>query len=335
MRFIAMIITPLQYINLLEIIEENKEIDSGKCVVFLIGHTARSMDQIEEIGHFERFERVLRPMMISRSTTISFFNSITYLHHYSKRVPILGNLDNLWCRSLLKKKQVPYVLDDGAASVNILNNRKNRFGLERKKYTKNKLELLIRIFLRPPTHYSYPVKFFTAYEGMKGASGDTIDINKYACLRKTYSGTKREIVDECWFIGAPLARMGYLSAETYCSLMEIIFDYFDKQGLKFRYFGHRSEIAYELSDKVKFEQNTQPFEMHYLSNNVRPKVLASFFSSCLRTIEILDGDVDILSFSIPESMSSGKASRGRLRKVDQVYEYFLNNTRIRVIKNVT
>jgi len=335
-KHVAIIITPLQYINLLEFYNQNTNLDKKNCVVILISHYKKSIEQIEGIGFLKSFEKIIKPMVISRSRVVSFFYTLFVIFKYKKRNQILGYLNNSWCRSFLTQKTIPYVLDDGAASINIFNSRnQNNFQLVAKDYKPtNKFSLLIEIFLNPTKKYSFPINFFSVYEGLKASKDDIIKLNKYSFIQDQYiRGKEKVVVDECWFIGSPLADLGLIEEKKLNELIRNISIFYLKKNIRVRYFGHRTEKSGVIDiENVKFEPNDIPFEIFYLRSKEKPLFLASFLSSCLKNIEVMDESIELFSFYIPQEYRTEKLQK-TWHKTQLIYDYFENHTRIKVIKN--
>lgn len=334
---IALIITPLQYLNLLEFYNQNKNLDKKKCVVILISHYKKSIEQIEKIGYLSSFEKIIKPMVFSRNIVLNFFYTLTLYLKYKNRTPILGNINNVWCRSYLKNKTIPYVLDDGTGSIIIFNNRnQNNYELVEKEYKPtNKLSLLTELILKPKIIYTSPIHFFSVYNGLEASKKDNIKINSYSFLQSQIFAKEKVKLNECWFIGAPLADLGLVEQKKLEVLIENISIFFMKKNIKkVRYFGHRTEKFVNINNEnITIENNEMPFEIYYQSSEVKPKIIASFFSSVLKNIEVTDKSIELFSFYIPEYYRAEKLKKKWSVNHQQVYDYFENHTRIQVIKN--
>ncbi len=334
-KHVAVIVTPLQYINLLEFYHQNNKLDKNKCVLILISHYKKSITQIEEIGNLESFEKTVKPMVFSSSRILSFFYTLVVFFKYKNRIPILGFLHNSWCRSFLTDKTIPYVLDDGSGSINIFNNRnRDNYDLVEKDYRPtNKLSLMTEVILKPKKSFDHPINFFTVYNGLEASEKDSIRLNKYSFLQSQNLTKEKVQVNECWFIGAPLVDLGLIDHNVFMMIINNISLYFMKKNVKLRYFGHRTEKLEVINEEnIKFEHNEMPFEIFYQMSDEKPKFLSSFLSSVLKNIEVMDKTTEIFSFYLPENCRTDKLKK-RWHINQKIYDYYENHTRIQVIKD--
>lgn len=140
--------------------------------------------------------------------------------------------------------------------------------------------------------------FFTVYDIPPGLIDEVIS-NRYSFVSEKISDQR--VGEKIYFLGSPLGK-GIIDQDLYIKALNTVKAYFRDEMIT--YIAHRREkpgMLERIRNDVGFEVERFPYpiEFQLISDNERPKILASFFSSALDTCQLIFGDkLDIYAFKL-------------------------------------
>lgn len=328
-KFLVCVSTPLQYINALELLSYLK-ISESNCFLIITSHNKNTIVQINRIFNTNNWDGLSKPFIINSKLWLFSFIYLRFLFsRYKNRAKVVGNLSDIKNRVLINNSfnsQV-FVVDDGANSIFI-----NKLINEKISYNSNslnsKLEKLFfgnGEFLR-----NRNINFSTAYKNLSLDNNVKYIKNNFSRLiskTKLSTHTKKE-VDEIWLLGAHFVKLGIIKADIYRGILTSIRDWAEDNGLKFVYFGHRSELNHDqnIFNGIEVITNEEPFELYLLHSSIKPKIIASFYSSALFNLTYLVPKYKLISYNLmKDGLLAGKANQNNLRLI---YDYIKLSTGI-------
>lgn len=175
-----------------------------------------------------------------------------------------------------------YLLDDGTMT---LVTHANKLHPSFRSPWGKKLKLLrYRLFGLNLNHNS-TINLFTNYN-IKPHSSEEIVPNNYNYFKKTY--TQNAVIDErIYLLGQPFAISKTMTDENYINYLKKIINCYKKEII---YIPHRAETISDqlkalVSDRFTIQKNEGPIEIVFLSKNIFPTHVVSFYSSALFNLE--------------------------------------------------
>jgi len=321
----AIIITPFQYICLLEYLYK-KNIPKSNCDLILISHSEILVNQIINYDGCNGFRTVSKPMIGCVDIWLRQWSTYKVLFSNRSKIPIIGNLNNSWCVYAIQNKkgaEDAVVLDDGAASILLIKKRKKKDFKLRKIGWLGKMALFYRLILRNKTFYKERVNFFTIFNFPNDSGYDITENNEFAFLK---SNSESAINNEIWFIATPFFNFNLMTKAGYKLYVQKTVDFAKSNNLKVKYF--KAKLGEELEyDDVEMIDNVQPFELTYIESKIKPKFVVGFHTTILFSLAKMDAPSHLVSLRINE--------KGRLgdswNNVDLIYDFMEKSDNIKVI----
>ncbi|APY07940.1 hypothetical protein BWZ20_06320 [Winogradskyella sp. J14-2] len=320
-RYVLLVLSPFQFINVLEYLHA-KSIDYSDCELVLLSERQIAINQIvNEFDEIKQFANIHIPMLGKGNYWLRFLKTKKLLNQFNTHTPIVGNLDNHWSKYVLKnvRKTRPVVVDDGAATINILKLRnKNQYRTSRGTIL-NQKGFLEFLFLNPKKPLPKSITFFTCFNILPGKQ-DELLINNFSYTKQKYLDNQVELINEVWFLGSPLLEKQFITQEASNTVFKTLKVFAENNHLKIKYFPHRVE---NLDRRIDFEivKNTMPFEMFYFKASKRPKFILGYFSTSLYVLSRMSFNTQFMAIAINRDWR-GNANWNR---IDEVYEFFVQN----------
>lgn len=321
-KFLVCVSTPLQYINALELLSYLK-ISESSCFLIITSHNKNTIAQINGICNIINWEGMAVPFIAhSKLWLFSFIYLKLLFFKFRSRLKVVGNLSDIKNRFLINSSsnfQV-FVVDDGANSILIDHLIKKKI-FSNSNSLNSKLEKLF--FGNGELLRNRNINFFTAYKNLSLDNNVKYIKNNFSRLiskTKLSTQTKKE-VDEIWLLGAHFVKLGIIKADIYRGILTSIRDWAEDNGLKFVYFGHRSELTYDASlfSGIEVITNQEPFELYLLHSSIKPQIIASFYSSTLFNLTILAPKHKLVSYNLMKGgLLADKTNQNNLRLI---YDY--------------
>lgn len=322
--------SPLQLMNAIEA----KEHFSTKNNILLIMHDSTvensisaNSTQMQSVSKLSTFDekidfyysnRSKLSKLSSQARLIKKLQQKNYEYVFSGDYGIINQL----VIANLKAKSI-YLMDDGTVT---LATHANKLHPNFKSPWGGKLKLLRYKFFGLNTKQEHPINLFTNYN-IKPHSSEKIIINNYNYFKKIY--VEKALKDErIYLLGQPFTSGKTMTDEKYINYLKKIINYYKKEII---YIPHRAEIVSDqlkalVSDKFTLQKNEGPIEIVFLSKNVYPMHVVSFYSSALFNLEKIFEATTIDAIKID--------SKDLLRYHDDVHLCYegMKNTRINVIE---
>ena len=191
-----------------------------------------------------------------------------------------GTINQLIIANL--KAQDVYLLDDGTTT---LVTHANKLHPSSKSPWGQNLKLLRYKLFGLNLKQSNPINLFTNYS-IEPHESEQIISNDYNYFKKIY--TKKAFKDErIYLLGQPFTSGKLMTNEKYINYLKEIINYYKKEII---YIPHRAEIISDqlralVSDRFTLQNNEGPIEIVFLSRNIYPEHIVSFYSAALFNIE--------------------------------------------------
>lgn len=332
-KFVFLIVSPFQYICALEYIDLNK-IEKKKCELILLSHLPLTITQIEKIGFLDFFNTVNKPMLYSKNVWINLFKTKSLIKSFKSSNFILGNILSIWCKYALDISSFPekaVLLDDGTSTLNVVRNRNsNNFMLEIPQ-SKSKIGFFTKYFLKPKVEWNQSLLFFSIFKFKKN-SLDSYILNNLHFTKNNFKCENQKVVNEIWFIGAPLVERGYISSEHQNQILEELLIFCKKQNCELKYFSHRVEKL-EILKGVEVRKNELPFEIYFLKSKEIPKFIFSFVSTSIYTTSLFETSTQFVSIYINDEMRTNKNLKV-WENIEHMYSVFEDTPNINFVKNI-
>ena len=154
------------------------------------------------------------------------------------------------------------------------------------------------------------LNFFTIFP-LKQYNNEKIINHSFQRIRQLFKNkitiSKDAYKESVYFLGQPLTKLSNVSDKDYILYIKQIIKFYNTKNLQLIYIPHPEEnndvvnILSKLQDtNFKIEYINKPFEFHFLENNLNIISLASFFSSALFTMKIINPNININSFILPK-----------------------------------
>jgi len=327
-KLLACVSTPLQYINLLELLDV-LNVSKSKCLLIVYSHNKNTISQINAISRIKNWEQVILPLTLNPKFWILSFIRLRFLFFkYRHRMIVIGNLSDLKNRFLINSsKNKIFVVDDGANSILInqllycsISSNSNSFNTKTERLFFKNGEIITK----------KQITFFTAYSNISLDGNIEFIKNSFNRLKKeTATIADQNIeVNEFWLLGAHFIKLGLIEKDIYRHILNRIKIWAEEKGLKFIYFGHRSELSFDngVFNGIEVRINEIPFELYMLNSKIKPKIIASFYSSSLFNLRIISPEYKLISFNLlEESILTKKANKENLRLI---YDYIDKNKKV-------
>lgn len=281
--------SPLQLMNAIEA----KEHFSTKNNILLIMHdsaiensASTNSTQMQLVSNLSRFDEKIDfyyqskskfSKLSSQAKLIKKLQQKNYEYIFSGDYGIINQLiiANLKVSSI-------YLLDDGTMT---LATHANKLHPSFKSPLGKQLKLLRYKLFGLTIKQNGLVNLFTNYN-IKPHGSEQIVPNNYNYFKKIYA--QKAVMDErIYLLGQPLTSAKAISDENYLNYLKKIINYYKKEII---YIPHRAETISDqlkalVSDRFTIQKNEGPIEIVFLSKNIYPTYVVSFYSSALFNLE--------------------------------------------------
>ncbi len=222
------------------------------------------------------------------------------------------------------------LLDDGNGSIAIAT---QQLAKHKQKYSFSIRFLVYSLFGLNVREYK-SIGFFTYYAYLfKGNNHKTLVIENELRLTKMLNQAKVQ-GNDIIFLGNKFVEKKYLSYRQYKDKLEFALHYLEKNISKnIVYLPHRGEALEKLGSLQKdlgltIDHIDLPVELYLLKRKVKPKLVGTFFSSAVNSLNILfQGDVRQISFYISPSVFD----KLPINVIEDIYQNYID-INIEVIK---
>lgn len=219
-----------------------------------------------------------------------------------------------------------YLLDDGTMTMTT---HANKLHPNHKSSWEQKIKLLRYKIFGLSIKQNNPINLFTNYNISPHGSEQVIT-NNYNFFKKAY--LEKALKDESlYLLGQPFTQARLMTDEVYINYLKKIIYHYKK---KIIYIPHRAEIISDqlkalISNQFTIQKNEGPIEIVFLSRNIYPMHVVSFYSSALFNLEKIFETTTIDAIKID--------SKDLLRYHDGIHLCYegMKNTRINVIELTT
>lgn len=290
----------------------------------------KNIDKYIELFPFSQLININIWSINNPKRTVELLN---FINKFEYDKVFTGFFSNNYRRILCNiKYEKLYLIDDGMYTYTMHN---EIYNLEYKD-TKNKsfnlikkinniLDIFTNSYLK---FYNYAnnsnmikLNFFTVYPLVKYNNEEIVN-HSFKKLKQIFSDRleSNQILHEnsVVFLGQPLEKLGRVSSDEYVTYLEQIILFYEKKGLVLNYIPHPAENEKILeiikSKNINFLSINEPFELYFLKSK-GIKHIASFISSALFNIKVIDKDVTIETFQL----STDKINR---LEVLEMYKFF-------------
>lgn len=288
------------------------------------------------------FDQLITINILSINNPVKTVELLNYINKFEYDKVFTGFFSNNYKRILCNLKyEKLYLIDDGVYTYTIHNeiynslyrgNKNKSFNLI--KNINNILDFFTHFYFN---FYNYSnnldtikLDFFTVYPLVKYNNEEIVN-HSFEKLKQIFSNKtisdKIVHTNSVIFLGQPLEKLGNVSHNEYVKYLEKISLLYKAKGLVLNYLPHPAENKRLLkiikSKNISFLTINEPFEIYFLKSNDINNI-ASFISSALFNIKIIDKDVSIEAFQL---------STDKINRLDVLEMYkFLNSQGIAVHK---
>ncbi len=277
--------SPLQLLNA---IEAREKLSSKKNDLLIISYSGekKNDDQIDKLLHYYKWDNIEKlPVYISMKERIFRYILFTFKLLRQKniiKIAFIGEYrsDYIWMViNNLDIKEI-YTIDDGNATLNLLNIFKNidQFNKTRLKSK----DYIFNIVGLNNSHRSI-TNLFTIYEFP--------NLKKYKIVRNNFEYLQKKMekltIDKntIFFIGTWMTEPGFMDEKYFYESLGKIFNYYEGQNII--YIPHRREDVKKISmlfPNIQINRFKNIVELEFLFKKVRPFHIASFYSTALYTL---------------------------------------------------
>lgn len=349
---VAIIYTPLQFLNLLEYVYASGY-SSKEFLVFLIA----SKGKVESLEEFAvslnapgfKFLAIASPVLTGRQPIKSFLSCLFFRRRIKGlleksgcedfRVLVHSTVDKGIVRYLSKKikknKGKRVLIDDGMGSFLLYKNNSSRL-IKKKPWWKAGEVIQKIVFGSCDLYCLKNCEVFTMFD-LGSLPQCDIKKNSYNFSKENIISPKAAVVDGLvHFIGQPLVELGLISMREYVEIIESVY----AESLDFVYFPHPSEAKEKLNamaekiSGISFSESKQGYEFNISSSSFLPCKVFTYFSSASYVANILLKEKGVSFFFIHDGSVEGKQ-----RGVFEVYEILeqgglsrISNTELRITR---
>jgi len=327
---IFIISNTLQLINAIEA-QDTFQTNNNILVLLFFGVKKGNQNNIEEYLHLFPYSQLIIMDNCVRSNYIELnLELIKILNTYNYDMLFTGffsaNIRRILCNL---SYQTMYLLDDGTYAYALHNElyNPNYTGEDAliRKYSEQKKKLWRKMhFFMYDTYrklsfnfHGYrndfkriQLNFFTIFP-LKQYKDENIINHNFQKIRKLFENettiSKDSYKESVYFLGQPLPKLQNVFDEDYILYIKQIINFYSNKNLNIIYTPHSEESSHiinmlnKLQNKnFKIEYINKPFEFYSLENNLNIISLASFFSSALFTMKIINPNINIDSFILPK-----------------------------------
>ncbi|RKF03949.1 hypothetical protein C8N26_1581 [Tenacibaculum lutimaris] len=222
-----------------------------------------------------------------------------------------------------------YLLDDGAATIEIARNSKfdgyltKRFSLFKGKNKKGgKYTLVEKIYKAYGISIENEVNNinFFSYYNLEDLEPDNVVKNEFKWLKIIKKDSKEQEEDSVYLLGTNVVNANLLSFKDYFMTLNKICDFY--KGKKIIYIPHPREkegdlkkIELELSFVIK--KNKLNVELDFILNNEVPKHIAGTITSALITLKMIFNQATVDFFNLDDE----KVDKERQKVIKEIYKY--------------
>ncbi|WP_018175300.1 hypothetical protein [Thioalkalivibrio sp. ALJ9] len=159
---------------------------------------------------------------------------------------------------------------------------------------------------------SRPDLMFTRYSALAEEAGFPVVANEYRWVRSMFGVARKGADSSGHFLGAPFVERGEVSSKQYlrwlCEAMAL------HPELNWTYIPHPAESDSWLEQVsrdtgVECKRMNGPYELSLFEEACLPAVIASWFSSALENLQMLEIDSDLWAYRIPDGALSSSTLR--------------------------
>jgi hypothetical protein len=256
-------------------------------IKFLFGTKGRDLGSSKWLEHIYLIRNFLKILILSRKTR-------------KARRLVIGNILNPWMRFLVSRSSCRevYVLDDGNASIPILNQNNDIHDHFR---IPSSIKVRKNILLKPLQNAKIKnnrLHFFTLFNHWGDIQTLRLIPNNFQYLKNrvaNYPDKGNDVI----FIGSPLVEFNLISEKLFMRIMKYVATAFKDHHLQ--YFRHRTE---KIAASLEMEQilPDRPLEHIIINMPVLPCVVLSFFSTAgINLNRIYGSKLKVINLKIDES----------------------------------
>jgi hypothetical protein len=291
--------SPLQLLNAIEAKNYFDLDDRESILIVFIGKSELNFEQINYLIDKNSWKEI---NFIRHNKKVDVIKKVFSLNRIAKRYLVssvfFGDYRSWYMRHFINitKPENVYLLDDGAATVNIYNQLSIGFKFEEKRLF---LKLIKKYLLRIREEDIQFFDYFTIYD-LKTTSTSKIFRNNYQVLKSL--NKLKEKSNEVFLLGQPISEKNVMEEDKYIDYLIKIQKYYNNYRLI--YICHRSETkekVLRIENELGISCRTFDTSIEYALSlqESLPKVLISFYSSALINCKEIFGDIiDISSYYI-------------------------------------
>lgn len=228
-------------------------------------------------------------------------------------------------RVAVKPHQV-FILDDGAATVKIISSylKKGYHYPYDTFYPKNKIKKIIfRMLYGKYIDFKIFRKNIKVITAFSNDESNNLEILEFDNIKNLF-GIEQSL-DAClvYYYGSKYSEVGIISLDYEFKFLEIIKDFYYKQGKTVVYFAHRDESEKKLkhiSENLKFKvivPNTMA-ELYLLNSIVLPSEISGAYTSVLNNVKVIFPQITLRSFEL----KSEEISEKWRKDIESIYIYY-------------
>ncbi|PWH86410.1 hypothetical protein [Brumimicrobium oceani] len=328
-RVLAIVFTPLQYINARSyIINNNCEANSKVLIFASDSKNVKSILEIVEENSIIPFKRIAYlPIRINWILKALYLRLIFNSENYDSI--LIGNFNNIFAYYLgykfsEKRKKITLV-DDGFATINVYKKRNidGNYGFG---FRKSILDKIIYKILRLKKTNEIPrMNFYTHFSLPNNLIDHVLPAQKNSFYNDELIIPEKNI---CFFIGAPVVELDFISFDKFKSFINEIKTFYSKKGIEIIYVLHRLENEKEID--LKQQRFRKPIEIVFGNEiNFLPSHVISFFSTALFTLYQIYPSINICYYDISKNIGN----KTKKENVLMIYEYLSSLTSINKFTN--
>lgn len=322
--------SPLQYLNALEA-RFHFEIPASESFLIILNQSGD--ENLKQIDYMINDNDWCEIKIISDNGSgftnilnrIRTLNKIIHENKYEINSVFIGEYRNQFMRHIANKlPSNVYLLDDGAAVINVYNKLINNESFEG-----NNIKTLIKrnIFGLKSKNIK-KITFFTAYDFPEKENIKIVKNNYISLKNRMTNSNSKDII---FFLGQPLSEKKIMKETDNLKCLKKIREFYGDKVIY--YIKHRGESeekmvkVEELGFIVKRFSTCIEYEMCY--GDQIPTSVSSFYSSALISINNIFKDlITINSFYIPNLLITDDYKKG----VENIYDYFQNQINVSLKK---
>lgn len=325
--------SPLQLLNA---IEAKEEFAAKKNVLIVkFSNEQKNNYQIEKLLAESCWDHIYKiPYIYSTKIQIIHFCSLARFLIWKKqkfKKIFIGEFrsDEMWMIQNNLPHEETFLLDDGNMTIEVQNNylkELEKYNLERL-INKRKKDILYKFFLLKTPERKI-VDLFTMFD-LKPYSGQRIVQNRFkAVASKLGNINDQSNSDNVFFVGSNIMELGIVNDDYFFECIKFIINFYKNKGKKLVYIPHRREkeeklltIKNQLDIEILYPSNL--LELDFLYKKIRPKHIASFYSTALYSLKKIYNCQEVDAFKLDFTQVK-KEYRSEIASTYQFYEQYFH-----------